>query len=199
MSDMSQVIQPKSDQINADDLISGPVTITITGVKVTPGTEQPVSMSLDGTGKVYRPCKSMSRVMVTAWGPDASKYSGRQLTIYRDPKVKWGGMEVGGIRISHMSHIEGELRVMVTQSKANRAPMTIRPLQAPPTAPQPPANAYALAESAAMRGTDAFRAWWASDEGRMCRGVASEHMDALKSIAAKADADAVGQDDGPPM
>lgn len=33
MSDMSAVIQPKSDQINADDMIGGPMTVTITGVK----------------------------------------------------------------------------------------------------------------------------------------------------------------------
>ena len=36
------------------------------------------------------------------------------LGLYRDPTVKWAGMEVGGIRISHMSHIETEKLMMLT-------------------------------------------------------------------------------------
>ena len=87
MSDMSAVIIPKSDQINADDLIGGPITITIVAVKVQPGTEQPVSIDFGDPKKVFRPCKSMSRVMVAAWGPDSSKYAGKSLTLYRDPMV----------------------------------------------------------------------------------------------------------------
>lgn len=99
MNDMSPVIIPKSDQISADDLISGPMTVTIREVKISPGAEQPVNILVDQTDRAYRPCKSMSRVLVQAWGPDASKYVGRSLTLYRDPTVKWGGLEVGGIRI----------------------------------------------------------------------------------------------------
>jgi hypothetical protein len=48
MNDMSPVIVPKSDQINADDLISGPMTVTIKDVQITGGTEQPVSIALEG-------------------------------------------------------------------------------------------------------------------------------------------------------
>src|SRR5262245_29461840 len=106
MTDMRSVIIPKSDQLNADDLISGPRTVTIASVSVRPGTEQPVAISFDGDGgKPYKPCKSMCRVMVAMWGPDAKEYAGHSMTLYRDPKVKWAGLEVGGIRISHMSHI----------------------------------------------------------------------------------------------
>src|ERR1700678_2310927 len=104
MNSMSSVIQAKSDQLNGDDLICGPLTITITKVECRPGTEQPVSIFYDGDGgKPYKCCKSMARVMVHCWGDDANKYVGRSLTLYCDPEVKWGGMAVGGIRISHMS------------------------------------------------------------------------------------------------
>jgi hypothetical protein len=42
---LENTIIPKSDQLNADDLIGGPRTITITGVKAgTP--EQPVTINL---------------------------------------------------------------------------------------------------------------------------------------------------------
>lgn len=128
MNDMTTVIQPKSDQVNADDFIGGPITYTIEGVAITPGTEQPVSIKLVGEHRVWRPCKSMSRCLVAAWGPDAKVYSGRSVTLYRDPKVKWGGMEVGGIRISHMSHIERDMLIQLTATKGKRTPHTVKPL-----------------------------------------------------------------------
>lgn len=126
--DMSAAIVPKSDQINADDLLSGPITIKISGVKVSPGTEQPVSIFFDGSDKAYRCCKSMARVLVTAWGADSSKYVGRSLTLYCDPKVKWGGMEVGGIRISHMSDISSPLTMALTATRGSRKPFTVQPI-----------------------------------------------------------------------
>lgn len=138
MSDMRQVIIPKSDQLNADDLLAGPITIKITAVTVRGGQEQPVSISYEGDeGKPYKSCKSMNRVLVTAWGPDSSKYIGRSLTLYCDPKVKWGGMEVGGIRISHMSHIEKPLTLALTVTRANKKPYTVQPLAVEAQEPEP--------------------------------------------------------------
>lgn len=130
MTDMSQVIIPKSDQINAEDFIAGPRTYTIEGVAITPGTEQPVQIKLVDEPRVWRPCKSMSRVLVAAWGPDAKVYTGRAVTLYRDPKVKWGGMEVGGIRVSHLSHIERDMLIQLTATKGKRAPHVVKPLVA---------------------------------------------------------------------
>ena len=129
MSDMGSVIVPKSDQLNADDLIAGPMTVKITGVVIRAGQEQPISISFDGdNGKPYKPCKSMCRVMVTAWGADSKKYTGRSMTLYRDTSVKWGGMEVGGIRISHMSDIDSAITLALTMTRANKKPFTVRPL-----------------------------------------------------------------------
>lgn len=128
MNDMSSVIVPKSDQISADDFISGPQTFVIESVSINPGTEQPVSIKLAGEARAFRPCKSMSRVMVAGWGPDANLYKGRSLTLYRDPKVKWGGMEVGGIRISHMSHIERDMIMSLTATKGKRSPYQVKVL-----------------------------------------------------------------------
>lgn len=122
MNDMSSVIVPKSDQISADDFIPGPRTFTIEGVTINPGTEQPVNIKLVGEPRAWRPCKSMSRCLVAAWGPDANAYIGRSVTLYRDPKVKWGGLEVGGIRVSHMSHIERDMVMSLTATKGKRAP-----------------------------------------------------------------------------
>jgi len=147
MNDMSRTIVPKSDQLNADDLLAGPITITISGVEIRPGQEQPVSIFYAGdNGKPYKACKSMCRVMVSAWGADASKYVGRSMTLFCDPKVKWGGMEVGGIRISHMSDIDGTMTMALTMTRGNKKPFVVRPLKPnsapqsqPPVASQPPA------------------------------------------------------------
>ncbi len=135
MNDMTAVIAPRSDQLNADSLLSGPITITITNVTIRPGTEQPVSIFFEGDGdRPWKPCKSMARVMVAMWGPDASAYIGRSLTLYCDPKVLWGGMAVGGIRISHMSHISGTQTMALTATKGSKKPFTVKPLPVQPHA-----------------------------------------------------------------
>ena len=128
--DMSGVIVPKSDQWNADDFLSGPMTFTIASVNVKGGKEQPVEISLKGTNKFYRPCKGMCRAMVAAWGADSAKYVGRSFTLYCDSKVKWAGMEVGGIRISHMSNIDDAMTMAITVSKGNKKPYIVKPLVA---------------------------------------------------------------------
>lgn len=130
MNDMTPVIIPKSDQMSADDFLAGPKTYSIEGVEIRAGTEQPVSIHLAGEPRAWKPCKSMSRVLVAAWGPDANVYRGRSVTLYRDPTVKWGGMEIGGIRISHMSHIERDMLLQLTATKGKRAPHIVKPITA---------------------------------------------------------------------
>ena len=139
MSDLMQAIAPKSDQLNADDLIGTEKTITITEVRVQDaGADQPVSIFYAGdNGKPYKTCKSMARVMVQAWGSDSAKYAGRSMTLFRDPNVTFGGMKVGGIRISQMSHIDRDLVMALTASKGKRAMYTVKPLRNAPTKPAP--------------------------------------------------------------
>lgn len=147
MSDMSKVIVAKSDQVNAGDLVGINRTVRVAAVNVQPGTEQPVSIKIDGDSKVYRPCKSMSRVLVAAWGADSAKYAGRSMTLYNDPDVLWAGMKVGGIRISHMSHIDGPITLALAENKKNRKLFTVKPLataKPSPAAPIPSAAAETL-------------------------------------------------------
>ena len=130
MTDMTPTIVPKSDQLNSDDLIAGPMTIKVTEVTIRGGQEQPVSIHFEGdNGKPYKSCKSMNRLLVAAWGPDAKLYAGRSMTLYRDPSVKWAGMEVGGIRISHLSDIAAPMTMALTATKGSRKPYTVQPLK----------------------------------------------------------------------
>jgi hypothetical protein len=140
-TDMRPVIVAKSDQLTADDLISGPRTITITRVELHHEAEQKVHIFFEGDeGKPYRSCKSMSRVMVHVWGPDAAVYAGRSMTLYRDPNVKWGGMAVGGIRISHMSHMDREQTIALMETAKKKKLFRVLPLvvEKAPEAPEPP-------------------------------------------------------------
>lgn len=140
MTDMSAVIIPKSDQLNAEDFIAGPRTYRIASVNVRAGQDQPVDIHLDGEKRVFRPCKSMSRVLVNAWGADAKKYEGRSITLYRDPTVKWGGQQVGGIRISHMSHLDKQMTMALTETKGKRAPFVVKPLADAPAHVEKPST-----------------------------------------------------------
>lgn len=132
MTDLSQTITPKSDQLNADDLIAGPRTITITKVAGRPNSpEQPIAISFEGdAGKPYLPCKSMRRVLVHLWGNNGEAFVGRCMTLYRDPSVQFGGLAVGGIRISHMSDIDEPVTMALTATRQSRKPYTVRPLVA---------------------------------------------------------------------
>lgn len=128
---MAQFIAPKSNQMNADDLLGGPRTITITNVRANEGNvEQPVSIFFEGDqNKPFLPCKSMRRVMVAVWGADAKSYIGKSMTLFRDPEVLWGGMKVGGIRISHMTDLDKPKTMALTASKQKRTPYTVQPLK----------------------------------------------------------------------
>lgn len=142
MTDMNAVIVPKSDQQNADDFLTGSRTIKITRVVLTPGAEQPCSIYFEGDqGKPWKCCKSMARVLVLVWGPDSKDYVGKSLTLYRDPDVKWGGMAVGGIRISHMSDMKSNAPLMLTVTRGKKAPYTVKPLNASKSEPKPNTSA----------------------------------------------------------
>lgn len=126
--DLTESIAPKSDQLNADDLMAGPVTVTIQEVRE--GTvEQPVDVILaEYPGRAYRPSKSMRRVMVSAWGAEASTYAGHQLTLVRNPEITFGRDKVGGIEIAAMSHLPKPLTVALTATRGKRKNFTVQPL-----------------------------------------------------------------------
>ena len=153
--DMTPTLEAKSNQLTSDDLIAGPKTITVT--KVAAGNnEQPVAISYEGDqGKPWYPCKSMRRVLVAAWGADAKGYVGRSMTLFRDPEVSYGGIKVGGIRISHLSGLDSPLSIALTVTRQKRSPYKVQPLKAPAPAPDtaaptPAAAAVAACEKAGL-------------------------------------------------
>lgn len=126
---LTESIAPKADQVNADDLLASPRTVTITEVKAG-NAEQPVWIVTEefGTARPYKPSKSMRRVLVTAWGADSSNYAGQKVTLFRNPKIRFGKDEVGGIQISHITGITEPLRIALTVSRGKREPFVVQPL-----------------------------------------------------------------------
>jgi hypothetical protein len=114
--------------MDAVDLL-GPMTFTI--VEVTKGSsdEQPIQVRLAEFPRPWRPSKGMRRVLAACWTPHANEWTGRRLTLFCDPTVKFGGAEVGGIRISHMSDLTGPKKVPLLVAKGKSAMYTVQPLK----------------------------------------------------------------------
>lgn len=157
---MKITAEPRSDQWNADDFVGSPRTFTIAGVK--PGTaEQKYDIELvEGEGRSWRPPLTMLRLLLAAWGDDATEWVGRRVTLYRDETVRFGRDAVGGIRVSHMSDLPGgkPFEVKLTESRGRRAAVKVQPLKDEPTpTPSPEPTAEQVAASTSQ---DELRAWW---------------------------------------
>lgn len=190
MEDLSKTIEPKSDQLNSDDLIAGPINITVRKVTASPSSEdQPVSIFFEGdNNKPFKPAKSMRRLLVAAWGKDGSTYVGKSMTLFRDEHVKWAGLEVGGIRISHLSHIAKPMTLALTATKGTRKPYTVKPLVIDVQEHDELDEAAIKQEAtaAARKGKDAFNAHWKSLD-KPKRAIVATIMDDLKALAVEAD------------
>jgi hypothetical protein len=168
--DISETLAPKSDQQNFDDYLTGPRTVTVSGVTV-PGGDQPVSVELaEYPGRPFKPNKSMRRVLAKAWGAESNAWIGRRMTLFGNPAVVYGGKAVGGIEIEAMSHLEKPLTMPLTAKRGQKKSFTVQPLKdAPvPAAPNPneiPAEVVANTQKAITNGTAADYIAWLVEQG----------------------------------
>jgi hypothetical protein len=131
ISDLRNTIIPKSDQLNSEQLLSGPMILTVSEVRAGGGEDQPVSIFYDADpGRPFKPCKTMRKVLILAWGADGNQWVGKSMELYCEPSVKFGGELVGGIRISRLSDIPKDIKVSLTATKGRKAMHEIRPLMA---------------------------------------------------------------------
>jgi hypothetical protein len=127
VSDLRATIVPKSDQLNSEQLLAGPMTITVSEVRTSTSDEQPVVIHYEGeNGRPYKPCKTMRKVLILAWGEDGRKWAGRSMTLFNEPSVRFGGQEVGGIRISHLTDIPKDIQVNLTATRGKKAAHVIK-------------------------------------------------------------------------
>lgn len=151
---LSSSIIARSDQLNADDLVSGPRTFTV--AKVEEGNaEQPCKIFLaEWPGnRPFKPSKTAMRVLAYAWGEETDDWpAGARMTLFRDSKVKWAGVEVGGIRIKALSHIKEPFKIALQESKGKK---TLHEVDRLPDAPAP--NGQPTPEDLAQQVVDALK------------------------------------------
>jgi hypothetical protein len=131
MADVTKAIEPKSDQMNAEDLLGGARTFTITRVVVRESPEQPISVWLAEfpQARPWKPAKTMSKLMALAWTSESDRWVSQRVTLYCDPDVRFGPAVMGGIRISHMSGIGRKpLTANLATTRGKRAPYMVQPI-----------------------------------------------------------------------
>lgn len=152
--DISDTLAPNSDQLDAVDLMGGPQTFTIT--KVSKGSaEQPVNIHLAEFPRVWRPGKSMRRVLAACWGTDAEQWTGRRVTLYCDESVRFGSEVVGGTRIAALSHIDKPRSIPLLVSRGKSATFKVQPL--PDATPAPAVSPEVAALRAEWKDADPER------------------------------------------
>lgn len=128
MSDLRVTIEKKTDQLNFEDFLGGVTRIvTIAGVKK--GTkEQQYDILIEGDSRAWRPAVTVLKLLVEAWGDDAKTWVGHRARLYGDPTVTFGNDKVGGIRVSHLSHIDKPVSANLTITRGKRRVHSVDPL-----------------------------------------------------------------------
>lgn len=136
ITDIGPYIKAKSDQLNADDLISGPITVQVEGVvDISDAKGKKALIKISGGHMPFKPCKTVLRILAAGWGGNPSKWVGRWMELYRDESVRWAGEEVGGIRVSAMSHIDRPLTLNLAVSQGKKKSQHVKVLK--PTEQRP--------------------------------------------------------------
>ncbi len=187
VSNLSDTIVPNSNQLNADQLLGASMTIRVTGVKRGSGDDQPVIVNYEGdNGRPWKPCKSMRKVLIFAWGEDGSQWAGRMATLYNRKDVKFGGIEVGGIRISHLSHIKADIALSLNSTRGKKEPLVVKKLDAT----DPVQESRVKMDAAARGGMESLKTAWAAipADHKRAIGGAEGCPASYKAIASAADA-----------
>ena len=129
MASLTHTILSKSDQLNADDLLTGPAVAKIEAVIVTNNEQQPVIIKLSGGYRPWKPCKTERRILVYAWGEEGDAYVGRTVHLIRDDNVRFGRDKVGGVRIYAMSHLAEKVDKYLSVSRGKKEPRIVYPLE----------------------------------------------------------------------
>lgn len=194
VSNLRSTIIPKSDQLNADQLLGQDMIVTITGVSLASSPDQPVIIHYEGeNGRPFKPCKTVRKILIALWGEDGNQWIGRTMHLYCDEKVKWAGEAVGGIRIKALSHIECNKDISLTETRGKKVKARIMKFtpenNAAYVTPLPVFDKDACIKSlndAALKGTDALRNVYATLSTGAKQAIAGD-LPNITALAAKYD------------
>ena len=121
-------IKKNTDQLNYEDFLGG-VTRVVTIAKVEKGRkEAQYDISIEEDDRYWRPPATILKLLKLAYGEEGADWVGKKAMLYGDPDVKMKGVKVGGIRVSHLSHIDGPLTASLTVTRGQTAIFTVEPL-----------------------------------------------------------------------
>ena len=130
ISDLSGTIKAKSDQLNADDLIAGPITIQVECITRVNDPKQPINIYYYGCeNKPFKPCLTVRRILIALWGKDGSQWTDRLMNLYVDATVSFGSQKnIGGIRVNAVSHINSAATISLTVRRGMKQHFVIHPI-----------------------------------------------------------------------
>lgn len=141
---LQQALAPKSDQLNADDLIAANKTIVISGVNINLGSEQKIIINYQGdNGKPWKPSKGMGRVLTEILGGDPDKWVGETVELFRNKEIRFGKEKCGGVQIAGMSAVRNLTTLLITTAKGKKSSITIQPIASVGNQPQQRTQAQA--------------------------------------------------------
>lgn len=126
--DLTESFPSDSEQLTFADI--GKRSLTVTVAKVVPRGDRPKDPAVhlaEYPGKPLLPGKNVGSLLREAWGTDGKAWVGRSMTIYGDPEVFFGKDKTGGVRVSHVSHIDAPVSV-ARRGKGARGQITVEPL-----------------------------------------------------------------------
>jgi len=133
--DLTSTLGAKSDQLNACDLMAGPIVVQIRSVKILAGEEQPVIIEITPPWKPWKPCKAMRRLLSAIWGK--APYAGRWVRLFNDTSVSFGSEKTGGIRIAAMSDIDAPQSASIAVGRKRYQTFIVQPLRKQPKPSEP--------------------------------------------------------------
>ena len=141
MADIRAAIQPRSDQLNYEDFLSGPAVLTIERTedyRDEKGQPRVAIHMVEYPGRPFKASKTNVKLLAIAWGEDDTDWPGRRVQLSADPTVTYGGKVVGGICVTALSHLPQRFTAKLSVARGKKKDFPVEPLpDAPPQYAEP--------------------------------------------------------------
>ena len=149
MADIRAAIQPRSDQLNYEDFVSGPAVLTIERTedyRDEKGQPRVAIHMVEYPGRPFKASKTNLKLLAIAWGEDDTDWPGRRVQLSADPTVTYGGKAVGGICVTALSHLPQRFTAKLSVARGKKKDFPVEPLPDAPTPPPIPDDVTTLAQ-----------------------------------------------------
>ena len=170
MADIRAAIQPRSDQLNYEDFVSGPAVLTIERTedyKDEKGQARVAIHMVEYPGRPFKASKTNLKLLAIAWGDDDTDWPGRRVQLSADPTVTFGGKAVGGICVTALSHLPQRFTAKLSVARGKKKEFPVEPLPDFPPIPS-------------FRTEDDARAYWIK---RRDEGATPDELAAIQNAA----------------